>query len=107
MNLANCIYKSLADAIIRNSDLAPQTTPSAVAAASGHCGTSSHSLNHFMTIKRWNAPGNAISDEFSAFPMLENENHSHRTPHGLIPQSPSDYRGFRTAANLEAQGEVA
>lgn len=31
---------------------------------------------------------------------------NHPTPLGLIPQSPSGYRGFYTA-NLEAQGEVA
>lgn len=50
--------------------------------------------------------GNHDFDEFNVPYMHENDPRSHPTPLGLIPQSPSEYRGFRTA-NLEAQGEVA
>lgn len=82
MNLTVLVHASPADAIFCNSDLAAQTTPSAAAAASGHCDTSG--INPYIPIEQCHA---------------ENENHSHPTPIRLIPQSLSGNKGF--VVNLE------
>ena len=125
MNLTVYVHASPSDAILCNSQV---TGSSTTISSLDMPGKEFSDLKNLKPLRKRGAgaaigvlrkQGNHNFDELSVPDMHESENHSHRTPLGLIPQSPSGSRGFsvelmqfckifkiENSANLEAQGEV-